>query len=119
MQVLKYELGKHPEFVFTYFGKSLNSANTKYGRPLWREQKVMIYAVTCDTTRLTGIGRARTSTDELKTLGGWKTRSMVDRYAKFGTEHLMVAAERIERVSVEGGVAEDVTNSPRHQKKKA
>lgn len=35
--------------------------------------------------------------DELKELGGWKSRVMVDRYAKFGTEHLAVAAARIER----------------------
>ncbi len=31
-----------------------------------------------------------------KDLGGWKSRVMVDRYAKFGTEHLAVAAGRIE-----------------------
>jgi hypothetical protein len=37
------------------------------------------------------------SCDELKELGGWKSRVMVDRYAKFGTEHLTVAAARIER----------------------
>jgi hypothetical protein len=35
--------------------------------------------------------------DELKDLGGWKSRVMVDRYAKFGTEHLTAAAARIER----------------------
>jgi hypothetical protein len=29
-------------------------------------------------------------------LGGWKSRVMVDRYAKFATEHLAVAAARIE-----------------------
>ncbi|MGH9577681.1 MAG: tyrosine-type recombinase/integrase, partial [Terriglobales bacterium] len=37
-----------------------------------------------------------TSTDELKELGGWKSRSMVDRYAKFATHHLVAAAARIE-----------------------
>ena len=36
-----------------------------------------------------------TSCDELKDLGGWKTRSMVDRYAKFATEHLAAAASRL------------------------
>ena len=40
--------------------------------------------------------QAGTSCDELKDLGGWKSRSMVDRYAKFGTEHLAAAASRIE-----------------------
>ena len=40
--------------------------------------------------------QAGTSTDELKDLGGWKSRVMVDRYANFATEHLAVAASRIE-----------------------
>ena len=42
------------------------------------------------------ISKAGTSTDELKELGGWKSRSMVDRYAKFATDHLVAAASRIE-----------------------
>ncbi len=40
--------------------------------------------------------QAGTSTDELKDLGGWKSRVMVDRYAKFATENLAFAAARIE-----------------------
>src|SRR5947207_6655770 len=40
--------------------------------------------------------QAGTSTDELKDLGGWKSRVMVDRYAKFATENLANAASRIE-----------------------
>ena len=40
--------------------------------------------------------QAGTSCDELKDLGGWKSCVMVDRYAKFATEHLTAAASRIE-----------------------
>jgi integrase len=40
--------------------------------------------------------QAGTSCDELKDLGGWKSREMVDRYAKFATENLLFAASRIE-----------------------
>ena len=40
--------------------------------------------------------QAGTSCDELKDLGGWKSRVMVDRYAKYATEHLAVAEARIE-----------------------
>lgn len=40
--------------------------------------------------------QAGTSCDELKDLGGWKSRQMVDRYAKYATEHLALAAARIE-----------------------
>jgi hypothetical protein len=39
-----------------------------------------------------------TSCEELKDLAGWKPRVMVDRYAKFATENLLVAAVRIESV---------------------
>jgi hypothetical protein len=37
-------------------------------------------------------------------LGGWKSRVMVDRYAKYATEHLAVAATRIQRVRDENVV---------------
>jgi integrase len=40
--------------------------------------------------------QAGTSCDELKDLGGWKSRQMADRYAKYSTEHLAAAAARIE-----------------------
>ena len=40
--------------------------------------------------------QAGTSCNELKDLGGWKPRVMVDRCAKVATEHLPVAASRIE-----------------------
>lgn len=39
--------------------------------------------------------QAGTSCDELKELGGWKLREMVDRYAKYATTHLVAAAMRI------------------------
>ena len=42
-----------------------------------------------------------TWTDELKDLGGWKSRVTVDRYAKYATEHLEVAAASIEKRSAE------------------
>jgi hypothetical protein len=44
------------------------------------------------------------SCDELKDLGAWKSRMMVDRYAKFATENLLSAASRIERAGGGGNV---------------
>jgi hypothetical protein len=54
------------------------------------------------------------SCDELKELGGWKSREMVDRYAKYATEHLAVAATRIERVRAEnvGNIVTFTSRSP-------
>ena len=62
--------------------------------------------------------QAGTSCDELKDLGGWKSRVMVDRYAKFATENLTVAAARIERGRGEN-VIEFPTISPRSEKREA
>lgn len=42
-----------------------------------------------------GCSVAGNTCDELTDLGGWKSRVMVDRYAKFSTKHLAVAASRI------------------------
>jgi hypothetical protein len=35
--------------------------------------------------------------DDAARVGGWKSRTIVDRYAKFATENLLSAASRIER----------------------
>ena len=40
-------------------------------------------------------------------MGGWKSRQMVDRYARFATEHLSVAAARIESCAAGGGGGSD------------
>lgn len=45
-----------------------------------------------------------TSCDELKELGGWKTRSIVDRYAKFAKEHLAKVANPIDHYSIDNVV---------------
>lgn len=55
-------------------------------------------------TGILGHRQAGTSVDELKDLGGWESRIMVDRYAKYATEHLHTAASRIE----EGRVRDNV-----------
>jgi integrase len=47
-------------------------------------------------TRASWHRQSGTTVDELTDLGGWKSRGMVDRYAKFATETLEVAAPRIE-----------------------
>jgi hypothetical protein len=50
--------------------------------------------------------QAGTSTDEVKDLGGWMSRVIVDRYAKFAAGHLAVAASRIESDRSSGNVVE-------------
>jgi integrase len=85
------------------------TANTYRGKPLCRDvtnsawhsalKKVEIEDFRFHDLRHTWASwhrQAGTSCDELKDLGGWKSREMVDRYAKFATENLLFAASRIE-----------------------
>jgi len=102
--------GQHPRYCFTYRGKFIRWELTNTG---WKRAvaKAGLGDLRFHDLRHTWASwhrQAGTSTDELKDLGGWKSRSMVDRYAKFGTEHLTRAAARIE-----SGKVENVDNFPR------
>lgn len=99
MEVLEAERGKHPVYCFTFRGQPIaweltnsawQSATRKAGITDFRFHDLR-------HTWASWHRQAGTSCDELKELGGWKSRVMVDRYAKFATEHLSVAAARIER----------------------
>jgi integrase len=99
IEVLKEQIGKHLRYCFTYEGQPLRAdvTNTAWHNAL---KKAGIEDFRFHDLRHTWASwhrQAGTSCDELKDLGGWKTRSMVDRYAKFATENLLSAASRIER----------------------
>ena len=96
--VLCEQIGKHPQYCFTFRGEPIkaNISNKGWFAAL---KKAGIEDFRFHDLRHTWASwhrQAGTSCDELKELGGWKTRSMVDRYAKFATEHLATAAQRIE-----------------------
>lgn len=96
--VLEAEKDKHPVYCFTYQGSRIKGA---VGNSAWYEaiKRADLHNFRFHDLRHTWASwhrQAGTSTDELKDLGGWKSRVMVDRYAKFATEHLAVAASRIE-----------------------
>ncbi len=96
--VLEALSGQHPRYCFTYRGEPIRHGLTNHG---WKTaiDKAGLEDIRFHDLRHTWASWHRqsgTSTDELKDLGGWKTRSMVDRYAKFATDHLAVAAARIE-----------------------
>jgi integrase len=95
--VLEGEKGKHPRYCFTYRGEPIRWGVCNTG---WLEavKKAELADFRFHDLRHTWASwhrQAGTSCDELKELGGWKSRVMVDRYAKFGTEHLAAAASRI------------------------
>ncbi len=96
--VLEEQRGKHLQHCFTYDGEPIRweLSNSAWHTAL---RKAGIRDFRFHDLRHTWASwhrQAGTSTDELKDLGGWKSRVMVDRYAKFGTEHLAAAAARIE-----------------------
>jgi integrase len=115
VEVLEAERGKHPVFCFTYRGEPIaweltnsawQSATRKAGITDFRFHDLR-------HTWASWHRQAGTSCDEIKDSGGWKSRVMVDRYAKFATEHLSVAAARIER-----GRDNNVINLSRSKKTK-
>lgn len=94
--VLLRQVGKHSSHVFTYKGKPISTANTR----AWR--KALVRAGIEDFhwhdlrhTWATWHRRAGTPTHELQRLGGWRTASMVERYAHLAPEHLAEAAARL------------------------
>lgn len=96
--VLEEVIGIHPQYCFTYRGKRIawELSNDAWHNAL---QKAGIKDFRFHDLRHTWASwhrQAGTSCDELKDLGGWKTRTMVDRYAKFATDNLAAAAARIE-----------------------
>lgn len=96
--VLEGERGKHEQYCFTFRGKPIRYELTNTA---WQNavRKAGLGDLRFHDLRHTWASwhrQAGTSTDELKELGGWKSREMVDRYAKFATDHLGAAAARIE-----------------------
>jgi integrase len=107
--VLEAQQGQHPQYCFTYRGKPIRweLTNSAWHTAL---EKAGLKDFRFHDLRHTWASwhrQAGTSTDELKDLGGWKSRVMVDRYAKFATENLAVAAARIE-----GGSRKNVVPFP-------
>lgn len=96
--VLEEQIGKHEQFCFSYCNRPIR---WEVSNTAWRHAvaKAGLGDLRFHDLRHTWASWHRqmgTSCDELKELGGWKSRSMVDRYAKFATEHLAAAASRIE-----------------------
>jgi len=100
--VLEEQKGKHSRFCFTYRGKPVRweLTNTAWVNATRKAGLTNVRFHDLRHTWASWHRQSGTSCDELKELGGWKSRSMVDRYAKFATENLEVAAARIERVRV-------------------
>ena len=98
VKVLEAQKGKHEQFCFTYRGNPIRweVTNTAWRSATLRAGLLDFRFHDLRHTWASWHRQAGTSCDELKELGGWKSRIMVDRYAKFASEHLAAAASRIE-----------------------
>ncbi len=110
IEVLREQIGKSLTHCFTYQGEpwKWQISNTAWHTALAAAGIKDFRFHDLRHTWASWHRQAGTSCDELKDLGGWKSREMVDRYAKYGTEHLAVAAMRIQRVRAEN-VSNNVT----------
>jgi len=96
--VLEGEVGKHERYCFTYRGKPITwqVSTTAWVKAVTAAGLADIRFHDLRHTWASWHRQAGTTCDELKDLGGWKSRQMVDRYAKFATENMALAASRIE-----------------------
>jgi integrase len=99
VSVLREQRGNHPQFCFTYRGEPIrwDICNTGWLNAVRKAELEDFRFHDLRHTWASWHRQAGTSCDELKDLGGWKSRTMVDRYAKFATDNLRTAAARIER----------------------
>lgn len=96
MAVIRRELGKHSQFVFTYKGNPIKQCNTK----AWKKalNRAGIKNFRWHDLRHTWASwhvQNGTSLQELQQLGGWMSFEMVLRYAHLSSDHLKEAAERV------------------------
>lgn len=97
MDVLRRREGLHPTYVFTYKGSPVSNVYTKaFKAALARAGIEDFHWHDLRHTFATWHRQAGTPTHELQRLGGWKTQSMVERYAHIAPEGLQTAASRLD-----------------------
>lgn len=97
MDVLERRQGDHQTYVFTDEGNPVVQVNTKaWHKALERAGIEDFRWHDLRHTFATWHREAGTPTHELQRLGGWKTQSMVERYAHVAPEGLQLAASRLD-----------------------
>ncbi len=102
MEVLLRKQGDHRTHVFTYEGNPISQVNTKAWRNALQRSGIEDFSWhDLRDTFATWHREAGTPTHELQRLGGWKTQSMVEKYAHVAPEGLQVAAGRLDKLMAE------------------
>ena len=101
ISVLRRQIGKHPERVFTFRGKPIKWANTLPWRKALQRAGIKDFRWhDLRHTWATWQRQAGTPTHELQRLGGWRTGTMVERYAHLAPDQLAIAASRLDAVFI-------------------
>lgn len=101
MAVLIKRQGDHPTHVFTYEGHPIGQVNTKAWRGALKRAGIENFRWhDLRHTFATWHREVGTPTHELQRLGGWKTQSMVERYAHVAPDGLQFAASRLDNMMV-------------------
>jgi integrase len=94
--VLERQLGKHRRHVFTYRGKPLRTANTRAWRAALKACGIRDFRWhDLRHTWATWLRQNDVPTWVLQELGGWKSESMVRRYAHMSVKHLQPYADQL------------------------
>lgn len=97
MDVLERRQGDHPTHVFTFEGNPIVPVNIKAWRNALQRAGIQDFRWhDLRHTFATWHREAGTPTHELQRLGGWKTQSMVERYADVAPEGLQFAPSRLD-----------------------
>lgn len=96
VEVIRRQIGKHTEYVFTYKGNRILQCNTQ----AWKKalKRAGIENFRWHDLRHTWASwhvQNGTSLQELQQLGGWSSYEMVLRYAHLSSDHLKEAASRV------------------------
>ncbi|NGY05351.1 tyrosine-type recombinase/integrase [Solimonas terrae] len=95
MQVIEEQIGRHPEFVFTFQGEPVTQISTKAWRSAVKRAGIENFRWH-DLRHTWASWHAQNGTpmNVLQELGGWRTSEMVQRYAHLSMEHLERYAEQ-------------------------
>jgi integrase len=94
--VLERQQGKHRRHVFTYRGKPLRTANTRAWRAALKACGIRDFRWhDLRHTWATWLRQNDVPTWVLQELGGWKSESMVRRYAHMSVKHLQPYADQL------------------------
>jgi integrase len=94
--VLERQAGKHRTHVFTYRGKPLRTANTRSWRAALKACGIKDFRWhDLRHTWATWLRQCDVPTWVLQELGGWKSESMVRRYAHMSVKHLQPYADQL------------------------